>query len=155
MATSLTVTGTLRIAASWVDDLTSTTVTDSATVSNTLSLANGTGSGQINGYWRDTRSVGIGATDTINTTALPVTFFGTASTINFASVKLIYIKNNSTTTAITYDIAGQNCTLPPGAVFFWTAGTAPASPWFAGGNIVIEGGVAAVSYEIILAGVKA
>jgi hypothetical protein len=151
----LTITGQLRLAASWVDDLTLTTVTDSASVLQTLSLANGTGAGQVNGYWRDVRTVGISATDTINTTALPLSVFGTAGTLNLASVKLIYVRNQSSTVTLTYDIAGTNCGLPPGAVILWTAGTAPTNKWFDAGNIVIEGGSASATYEIVLAGVKA
>jgi hypothetical protein len=45
--------------------------------------------------------------------------------------------------------------MPPGAVFLWTAGTAPTNKWFDSGNIVIEGGAASATYEIVLAGVKA
>ena len=152
---TLTITGQLRLAASWVDDLTLTTVTDSASVLQALSLADGTGAGQVNGYWRDVRTVGISATDTINTTALPLSVFGTAGTLNLASVKLIYVRNQSATVTLTYDIGGANYGLPPGAVFLWTAGTAPTNKWFDAGNIVIEGGSASATYEIVLAGVKA
>lgn len=158
MSTSLSITGQLRIAASWVDDLAATTVTDSASVSRILSLATGTGAGQVNGYWRDVRTVaGSGATDTIDTTALPLSVFGTAGTLNLASVKVIYVRNQSTTVTLTYDVNGANYGLPPGGVFLWTAGTAPTNKWFHGNNIVIEGGAAPgnASYEIILAGVKA
>ena len=155
MSTSLTITGQMRLAASWVDDLTRTTVTDSATVNRLLSLANGTGAGQANGYWRDVRTVAGSATDTIDTTALPLSVFGTAGTINLASVKLIYMRNQSATVTLTYDIAGANHGIPPGGVFLWTAGTAPTSKWFSGSNIVVEGGSASATYEIILAGVKA
>ena len=72
-----------------------------------------------------------------------------------ASVKLIYVRNQSATVTLTYDIAGANYGLPPGAVFLWTAGTAPTNKWFDAGNIVIEGGSASATYEIVLAGVKA
>ena len=155
MSTSLTITGQLRLAASWVDDLTNTTVTDSATVSRLLSFANGTGAGQANGYWRDVRTVAGSATDTIDTTALPLSVFGTNGTLNLATVKLIYVRNRSTTVTLTYDVAGANYGIPPGGVFLWTAGTAPTAKWFDGNNIVIEGGSASATYEIILAGVKA
>jgi hypothetical protein len=155
MSTNLSITGQLRIAASWVDDLSATTVTDSASVSRLLSLVNGTGAGQVNGYWRDVRTVAGSATDTIDTTDLPLSVFGTAGTLNLASVKLIYVRNQSTTVTLTYDIDGTNCGLPPGAVFLWNAGTAPTAKWFEGDDIVIEGGSASATYEIILAGVKA
>lgn len=155
MSTTLTVTGQLRIAASWVQDLTLTSVTDAATVSRLLSFANGTGANQANAYWRDVRTVGISATDTIDTTALPLSLYGTGGTINMASVKLIYVRNQSATVTLTYDIGGTNLGLPPGGIFCWTAGTAPANKWFDGSNIVIEGGAASATYEIILAGVRA
>lgn len=155
MSTSLSITGQLRIAASWVDDLTATTVTDSASVAQALSLSTGTGAGQVNGYWRDVRTVATSATDTIDTTALPLSVFGTAGTLNLASVKLIFVRSLSQTVTLTYDIGGANYGLPPGAVFLWTAGTAPTNKWFSGGNIVIEGGSASATYEIILAGVQA
>lgn len=155
MSTTLSITGQLRIAASWVDDLTATTVTDSASVQRTLSLATGTGAGQVNGYWRDVRTVATAATDTIDTTALPLSVFGSAGTLNLASVKLIYVRNQSTTVTLKYDIDGSEYGLPPGAVLLWTAGTAPADTWFHAGDIVIKGGAASATYEIVLAGVKA
>lgn len=155
MSTSLAITSQLRLSASWVDDLTAATVTDSATVQRPLSLSNGTGTGQVNGYWRDVRTVAGSATDTIDLTALPLSVFGTAGTVNLASVKLIYVRNLSTTVTLTYDVNGANHGLPPGGVFLWTAGTAPTNKWFTGSNIVIEGGSASAQYEIVLAGVKA
>lgn len=155
MSTSLTITSQLRLSASWVDDLTAATVTDSAGVTLPLSFANGTGAGQVNGYWRDVRTVAGSATDTIDTTALPLSVFGTAGTINLATVKLIYVRNRSATATLTYDIDGANHGIPPGGVFLWSAGTAPTNKWFTGDNIVIEGGSASATYEIILAGVKA
>lgn len=155
MPTTLTLTGQLRVSASWVDDLTATTVTDAASVSKSLSLANGTGAGQANAYWRDIRTVGGSATDTIDTTALPLSVFGSSGTLNLASVKLVYVANQSATVTLTYDVGGTNLGLPPGAVFLWTAGTAPTSKWFDAANIVIEGGSASANYEIVLVGVKA
>lgn len=155
MPASLSITGQVRLSASWVDDLTSATVTDSASVLRALLLTNGTGADQVNGYWRDVRTVAGSATDTIDTTSLALSVFGTAGTLNLATVKLIYVRNQSATVTLTYDIAGANYGLPPGAIFLWTAGTAPTNKWFASGNIVIEGGSASATYEIIVAGVKA
>jgi len=157
MSTSLTITGQMRLAASWVDDLTRTTVTDAATVQPLLSLANGTGAGQVNGYWRDVRTVAGSATDTIDTTALPLSVFGTAGTLNLASVKLIYIRNRSTTVTLRKVIRDAEVDIPPGGVFLWSAGTAAGViyQWFTGSDIVVLGGSASATYEIILAGVKA
>jgi len=155
MPASLSITGQVRLSASWVDDLTSATVTDSASVLRALSLTNGTGADQVNGYWRDVRTVAGSATDTIDTTSLALSVFGTAGTLNLATVKLIYVRNQSATVTLTYDIDGANYGLPPGAIFLWTAGTGPTNKWFHGGNIVIEGGSASATYEIIVAGVKA
>lgn len=155
MSTSLSVSSQLRIVASWVDDLTAATVTDSATVQRPVALANGTGAGQANGYWRDVRTVAGSATDTIDTTSLPLSVFGTAGTLNLASVKFIYVRNLSTTVTLTYDINGANHGIPPGGMFVWTAGTAPTNKWFHGSSVVVEGGSASAQYEIILAGVKA
>ena len=155
MSTSLSVSSQLRIVASWVDDLTAATVTDSATVQRPVTLANGTGAGQVNGYWRDVRTVAGSATDTIDTTSLPLSVFGTAGTLNLASVKFIYVRNLSTTVTLTYDINGANHGIPPGGMFVWTAGTAPTNKWFHGSSVVVEGGSASAQYEIILAGVKA
>jgi hypothetical protein len=155
MATTFTLTGALRLVSSWQDDLTLTTVTDAATVQRTLSIASGTGAGQADGYWRDVRTVATSATDTIDTTALPLSVFGTSGTLNLATVKLIYVRNQSATVTLTYDIGGTSCDLPPGAIFLWTAGTGATNPWFASGDIVIEGGAASADYEIVLVGVQA
>lgn len=155
MSTSLSITGQLRIAAAWVDDLTATTVTDSASVAQALSLSTGTGAGQVNGYWRDVRTVAGSATDTIDTTALPLSVFGTAGTLNLAAVKLIFVRSLSQTVTLTYVIGDRELSIPPGGIFLWTAGVAASQPWLAAATVQIDGGSASATYEIILAGVQA
>jgi hypothetical protein len=97
MPQSFSLTSALRVVPSWSDDLSTTTVTDSVTALLSLSLANGTGNDQANGFWKDVFTLASGATQDIDLRALPLHVFGGSGTLSLSSVKLLLIENRSST----------------------------------------------------------
>lgn len=155
--------GQLRIQPTWTDTLSTTDVVDSVEIIRALTLANGTGAGQANAYWRDVRTVAGGDLDSLILTALPVSVFGGTSTLNMASVKGIYVRNMSATVPLVYLFDGGDaaCQLPPGGLMLWLSPTAVSAggsfEWSASDSeILIENQTAtSAQYEIVIIGVKA
>jgi hypothetical protein len=158
VAASFSLTGTLRLDPRWVDDLNTTLVTDATRVNLSLSLTNGDGDGEADAYWRDVRTVADGDTDTIDLSALPLSVFGGAGTLDMATVKLIYVRNLSADSSLAYTVVGDtNPYIPPGGVFLFKADSGPDEFWMAGAQTIeIQNtGTSAADYEILLIGVKA
>ena len=152
-------TGQLRIVPAWSDEMSTTTVVDSVTIQQSLSLANGTGPGQAQAYWRDVRTVTGAATDVIDLSALPVNIFGGSSTLNLDGPRLIYVRNLSSAVRLNYGlIDGSNQEIPPGGVFLWSSprDTAAGKRWLADTQqIEIQNaGATGANYEIVLVGVQ-
>lgn len=72
-----------------------------ANASRQLSLANGTGAGQANGYYADTLSIAAGQSATLDLRALAVSAFGASGTLALAAVKQLLIMNLAEKTAVT------------------------------------------------------
>jgi len=96
--------GSLQFAPSWVDG----SARDSSTISASLQLANGTGSGQANAYWAETFSIAAGATQTIDLTALPQSVFGASGNLAFWKAKAVLFRNLSDRTDFTVGGAPTN-----------------------------------------------
>ncbi len=156
MAASFSLTGSVRVVPNWTEPLDLVDVVDKTTVAETLSLADGTGNSQGNCYWRDTRTVAAGQTDTLNLASLPLNVYGGSNTLSIATLRLVYVKNKSATVSLSYGIAAAAFTITPGGIFLWVGGTSYANvPGTAAQEIAItNGGASAVDYEILLAGVK-
>jgi hypothetical protein len=105
VATEFSLTGSLRIVPRWVDDLSTTAVTDTATFNQAFALANGTGDDQADGFHKDVITIAAAATATIDLRALAVKLFGGAGTVALAKVKTLLIKNRST--AATLSVGGS------------------------------------------------
>jgi hypothetical protein len=158
VAASFSLTGSLRLDPRWTDDLNTTTVTDSARVNITFALANGDDDGEADAYWKDVRTVAASTTDTIDLSELPLSLFGGSEPLDMATVRMIYVRNLSTTIELTYAIAGgSDAGIPPGGSFMWFAPEATADVWLAGSQLIeiANDGASAANYEIILIGVKA
>ena len=157
MAASFSLAGTLRIVPQWTDELNTTTVVDSATVLVPLTFTNGTGADQANAFWKDVRTVAGGASDTVAIDGLSLNVFGGAGTLDLSSLRLIYVRNRSTTQALKYefDETAKHIPIAPGGSFVWVAGNSATAPTFTETEIQISnaGGTAA-DYEIVLVGVK-
>jgi hypothetical protein len=164
VAASFSLTGSLRLDPRWVDDLNTTLVTDATRVNLTLSLTNGDGDGEADAYWRDVRTVAGELFDTIDLSALPLSVFGGAGTLELASVKLIYVRNLSTAQPLLYEFeeSSRLIEISPGGVFMWsgsaelTGESFPTLPVFSTSEIQLRNlGTSAADYEILLIGVKA
>ena len=160
MAASFSLSGTLRIVPQWTDDLNTTTVVDSATVLVPLTFANGTGADQANAFWKDKRTVAAAAQDFFQYSNLPLNVFGGTGTLNIATLKVVYVRNLSTTVPLNFERdESLPITIAPGGVLFWSASVSTSQPMCfspIGSELVIaNGGASAADYEIVLVGVKA
>jgi hypothetical protein len=152
MAANFSLTGSLRLSPVWVEPLDASTVTDATTALVSLSLANGTGTGQADAYWRDLISVGAASTTTINLTALPMNVFGTAGTLDTARQKLLLIRNRSTTLGLTIALGtSATAALNPGGMVL---ATSTANGWAETALTLANAGGSSVSVEVYLVGVK-
>lgn len=100
MAAEFSLTGSLRIVPRWVDDLSTTAVTDTATVNLAFALANGTGDDQADAYHKDVITIAAAATATIDLRSLAVKLFGGAGTVSLAKVKTLLVVNRSSTASL-------------------------------------------------------
>ena len=165
MASTFSMTGTLRIVPSWTDDLNTTTVVDSATVLLPFTLTDGTGSEQANCYWKDVVTVpGEEAITPIDLRALPLNAMGGSGTLTLAKAKLVLLRNRSLTNAVTFASGAQaaftNLTaeIGPGDVFYMTnfgeGVSITATKKLIRLSPVASETLAAVDVEIYIVGVK-
>lgn len=155
MAASFSMTGAVRIVPVWTEPLDLVDVVDKTTIAETLTLANGTAAGQADAYWKDVRTVAASTTDTVDLTALPLDVYGGTDTISLANVRLIYVKNRSTTVALSYAVGSEAVALRPGGIFFWSAPSNAAAAAYSATEIrVTNAGASAADYEILIAGVQ-
>ena len=153
MASTFSLTGSLRISPVWVEPLDASTVTDATTALVSLSLANGTGTGQADAYWRDLISVGAASTTTINLAALPMNVFGTAGTLDMDRQKMLLVRNRSTSIGVTVALGTSvTAALNAGGVVL---ATSTAAGWSETSLTLTNAGASAVSVEVYLVGVKA
>lgn len=97
MAQTFSMFGTVQLSPSWVDG----SATDETTVNVALSLANGTGSGEADGYWSKTYSVAAAQSESLDLAALARTVFGSSGSLNIWKVKALLFRNLSTISAFT------------------------------------------------------
>lgn len=159
MPDTFTLTGTLRLLPSWVDTLTATTVTDATTISQAFSLTDGEAAGQANFYWRDVRTIAANDYDVIELEALPFKAFGGQTNVYVQALRMIYIRNRSTTAELRYGLESGTIGIEPSGTFFWSAPNSlapPVSSWISPqSRIFINNlGETATDYEIVLVGVK-
>lgn len=166
MASSLTVSGLLRIDFALTNTQAVGAVADASVVLETLAFANGTGAGQANIYFRKSGSVVANGTDstTLSSVTLP-TQSGTTYTASIDKVRLLYVKNTSATQFIrvlmanTADESVNDWEVHPGGILFWSVGvsTTESSP---GGPVIDKVTVLGASnsitatYELVLVGTK-
>ena len=108
MATAFSLTGSIRFVPRLIDTLAATEVTDTATASIALGLADGTAAGAANGYWRDVVTVAPGASTSIDLRALPLIAFGGTGTLSLATVKALLIVNSSESEGVSINASGSN-----------------------------------------------
>ncbi len=160
MARAFSMTGSVRLSPQWTDDLNTTSVLDSTLINLALTLADGTGAGQANCYWKDVRTVSVNQSDTIALDDLPLKAFSGDGTLVLSALRLIYVRNLSATQRLTYvfDESQRSIALTPGGFFVWsgsvTLGGSVVEPTFSQTEIQISNGAGvAANYEILLVGV--
>ena len=156
-------TGAVRLSPQWTDDLNTTSVLDSTLINLALTLADGTGAGQANCYWKDVRTVaGNNTDDVININGLPLKAFGGNGTLSLSEMRLIYVRNLSTTQSLRYlfEESTRTILLSSGGVFLWVGQVAQLGqnlntlPTFSATEILVRNTTnAAANYEILLVGV--
>jgi hypothetical protein len=158
MTTVFNLTGNVRLVPTWEDTIGPVTLSDATTFLQTLNIANGTGTGQANAYWRDVRSVAATTTDEIELDSLPMSVMEGTGTLDLATVRMLYVRNRGN---VTLDVllGGGQISVPANGLLFWNAPSAPASPPLGASNppvLEIQNAAAtAGSYEILLVGVSA
>jgi hypothetical protein len=153
MASTFSLSGSLRISPIWVEPLDASTVTDATSALVSFAFENGTGSGQANAYWRDLVSVSATSTTTINLTALPMNVFSTAGTLDIDRQKLLLIRNRSTTIGLTVALGTSvTAALNAGGVVL---ASSTAAGWSETSLTLTNAGASAVSVEVYIVGVKA
>ena len=153
--------GSLRLAPSWSDALGSSTLSDATTFLNTFSLANGTGVGQANAYWRDVRTVAANTVDTIETFSLPLSVLGGSGSmdLNAAKMRMLYVRNLSELVNLGLVFDAERIPVSAGglALFNWPADPEAGAGDFLsanGGELLIRNDTAtSAQYEILLIGI--
>lgn len=162
MATTFTLTSSLRVTPRWVDSLDQIDVVDTASVSLSFEMANGTGVGQANGYWKGIVTVSAGGTATLDLRALSLSVFGGTGTLSLASVKALLIRNLSSTATLTVGgsttnrwagRAADSETIGPSGVLYAVNGTGWATT--TSSKVLHFSSATAATCEVYVAGVKA
>jgi len=125
-----------------------------------LTLTDGTGANQAQVVWSDARTIAAGQSELLDLGALPDTRDAAAVTVAFSQVKLIYLRNTSTSDSLSIGGSISNAfgglplssprTLGPGGCYLMTAPSASGFGSATGALFAAPAG--AVSYEIILIG---
>lgn len=161
MATTFSLTSSLRVTPRWVDALDQIDVVDTASVSLSYELANGTGVGQANGYWKGIVTIGAGGNVTLDLRALSLSVFGGTGTLSLASVKALLIRNLSATATLTVGgsvtdrwagRAADSETIGPSGVLYAVNGTGWATS--ASSKVLHFTSATAATCEVYIAGVK-
>lgn len=127
MPSTFSLSGLLRLVPRWVDGLTATAVTDTATVVQTIAIANGAGAGQANAYWRDVLAIPAGGFAAVDLLSLPMIAFGGTGAIGLSAVKMLMVVNRSPAAPISFGAAAANrwsgysagaIAMPAGATLF-------------------------------------
>lgn len=164
MASTFSLSGLLRLVPRWVDDLTATAVTDTATVVQTIAITNGAGAGQADSYWRDLIAIPANSSATVDLFSLPMSAFGGTGSIALYKVKMLLVVNRSPVAPVSFGAATSNrwsgysagaITLPAGATLFALDAASGYPVSGSSRNVVIENQSATVaaSVDVYIAGV--
>jgi len=154
MATTFSLSGTLRVVPRLTDTLNLTDVIDTATVNLSFALADGTGANQANTYWKDVVTVAASGSQTITLASLPLNAFGGTGTLNLAATKVLVARNRSTTATVALAMNTHvTATLGPEGTVYATK--TDATGWAATSITLTNAGGTAADIELYLVGNKA
>ena len=161
MAATFSLTSSLRVTPRWVDALDMIDVVDTVSPTLNFNLANGTGAGQADSYWKGTVAITANQTTSLDLRALSLSVFGGTGTLSLASVKALLVVNKSTTATLT--IGGADAdrwaarsagseTLGPSGVLYAVNGAGWATS--ASSKVLTFTAAANATCDVYLAGVK-
>jgi hypothetical protein len=151
VARNLTFSGLLRFRPTWTEPLDLVDVVDSSDLAYTQALANGTGTGQANAYYRDVITVAASSTETLDLADLALQFYGGNGSLSLASVKALLARVTSASGSIDLALGTSvTATILAGNVLYATALT---SGWADASLTLDNTGGTAVDIEIHLIGV--
>lgn len=154
MATTFSLSGSLRVVPRLTDTLNLTDVVDTATVNLSFALADGDGANEADTYWRDVVTVAGGDTETVDLTDLDLNVFGGTGTLDMAAQKVVIVRNRSETVAVSVAMGTSlTATLGPGGLVYATK--TDAAGWAETSLTLANAGGTAADIEIYLVGVKA
>lgn len=139
-------------------------VVDTATPVLALDLADGTGAGQANAYWKGVITISAGATGSVDLRALPLEVFGGSGTLSLASVKMLLVVNTSTTASVAVGVSATNRwagrsadleTVGPSGVVYAVNGTGWATTTSSKLLAITNNGATTATVQLYVAGVKA
>ena len=139
-----------------------TTPSEQLQIAKTLSLADGTGSGQANQLWSDTRTL-VATSENLDLAGGLVDAFG--DTITFTKVKVLLVHNKATTTLHHLTLSGNFLTnqmmsgasvklsLDPSSVLFLTSPIDGYAVTADTGDVLnVDAGANTITYDIVLIG---
>lgn len=115
-----------------------------------VAISDGTGAAQAQLAWSDARTM-AGASETLNLAALADTRDGASVTATITAPKVIYIKNTSGSTALTFSggpLSASGVTIAAGGFCVLADQSAAGMP---AGTITVTG-AASATYEIVILG---
>jgi hypothetical protein len=160
MSAIFNLTGNIRIVPNWQDTIGPATLSDDTTFLQNLAIANGTGTGQANSYWRDVRTVAAVTTDAVDYEDLALSVMGGTGTLSISSVRLLYLRNRSTTLPLRLLIdpasTDEYATIAAGGTLMMVGAGSVSGDIAAAHTFAIRNPHAtlSVAYEILIVGVK-
>lgn len=146
--------GTIRLVPTWEDTIGPASLSDTTTFLQTLEITDGTGSGQADAYWRDVITLAGSTSWAYDGDVLPLEIMGASGTLALSAVRLLYVRNRSTTQKLQWVSDFQELDIAPGGTFLWIApSTVTVSPFIVAS--VSNPGATAATFEILIVGVKA
>lgn len=166
MAISQTSRLALSISALLADSLDLTTVRDALEKAYSIDIASGSGSGQANQVFHDTRTVSTGATDSLDLSG--VLLNAIRQSVIFTAIKLVIIKAAAANTTILsvrrpaangvpiFAAASDETPIGPGGLFVWSSPALGVAVTAGTGDLldIVNAAGASATYDVIIVGVQ-
>lgn len=165
MAVSQVTKLTLNVLATLQDTLDLSTVIDQLNRGFVVDIANGTGTGQANNVFHDTRTVTTGATDSLDLAGSLQNAI--RQTLTFTAIKAVIVYSRLTNTTVLsvtrpaangvpiFAAAGDASPIGPGGLFVWSAPGAGVTVTAGTGDLldIVNAAGASATYDIVIVGI--
>jgi len=153
MTTVFNLTGNVRLVPTWEDTIGPATLSDATTFLQTFAIANGTGNGQANAYWRDVITLAAAGEWEYDGTDLPLRVMAATGSLSFAVPRMLYVRNRSTSQTLRWASTEMTVDLAPGGTLFWNAPSSVTKTPFASASVTNIGSASA-TFEVMVVGVS-